>query len=319
MPTKTPTPLMIIALTAAPLLAGQPEENPQGQEGAEQVRQAQESRLTISPYVSGSFHADADFDSDIGEFGFSEYRAGLRISNRVGDRGVLSANIGFGLLDYDITPSGASVANDAADIGAGLDDVYEGEIFLSYAHRGEGKLSYLLGAGVISAGEDGADFGDTLDFLGTAGFQYQYNEQLSLGLGVLIKTRQEDDVLVIPAPQIRYQINERWTLASERAGLALSYKASDQLTYGIAGEYVSTNFRLNDTHAAIVSEGVANHRRVPVSIFADYTPNEQIEINARIGASLAGNIEFLNSSGTEITDQDIDTAIFGSLNVSFRF
>lgn len=316
------TRLTLLTIATMPAMAlAQTDNNtdPGDADNAEQIDRASSASLTISPYAFGSFHADADLDSDIGEFGFSSYRAGVNLTKGVGDRGRLGANIGFGVLDYDITPSATSVANDAADIGAGLDDVYESEIILSYAHRGEGKWAYQFGAGVVSAGEDGADFGDTLDFLGTAGFRYQYNDKLSLGLGVLVKTRLEDDVLVIPVPQIRYQINDQWVLESQRAGLALSYAASDELTYGIMGEYLNSTFRMNDTHAAVVSEGVVNHTRVPVSIFAEYKPSDQIEISARVGASLAGNIEFLDNAGNEVTDQDIDTAIFGSLNVSFRF
>lgn len=312
----------LLALASTPLIAiAQPDNtNPdQSSKDAEQIERTESSSLRISPYAFASFHADADLDNDIGEFGFSSYRAGINLSTQIGDRGQLSGNIGFGVLDYDITPSGTSVANDAADIGAGLDDVYESEIILTYAHRGEGKWSYLIGAGIVSAGEDGADFGDTLDFLGTAGFRYQYNDKLSLGLGVLVKTRLEDDVLVIPVPQIRYQISDKWVLETQRAGLELRYEANEQITYGIAGEYLSTTFRMNDTHAAIVSEGVANHTRVPVSIFVNFEPTEQIEIKARIGSSLAGNLEFLDTNGNDITDQDIDPSIFGSINVSFRF
>lgn len=314
--------ISLLAFSSTPVLAiAQPDNTRDdgSQADAEQIERTESSSLRISPYVFGSFHADADLDSDIGEFGFSSYRAGINLSRSVGDRGLLSANIGFGLLDYDITPSAASVANDAADIGAGLDDVYESEIIISYVHRGEGKWSYLFAGGIISSGEDGADFGDTLDFLGTAGFRYQYNDRLSLGLGVLVRTQLEDDALVIPVPQIRYQISDKWVLETERAGLELRYEANEQITYGLAGEYLSSTFRLNDMHAALVSEGVATHRRVPVSVFADFAPSEQIQIRARVGTSLAGNIEFLDASGNDITDQDIDPAIFGSLNVSFRF
>lgn len=320
---QNPNALMtLLAIAALPTIAlAQTDNNtdPGDADDAAQIERAAPASLTISPYAFGSFHADADLDTDIGEFAFSSFRTGINITKRVGDRGQLGANIGFGLLDYDITPSATSVANDAADIGVGLDDVYESEIILSYVHRGEGKWAYQFGAGVVSAGEDGADFGDTLDFLGTAGFRYQYDDKLSLGLGVLVKTRLEDDALIIPVPQIRYQINDQWVLESQRAGLALSYEASDELTYGIMGEYLNSTFRMNDTHAAIVSEGVVNHTRVPVSIFAEYKPSDQIQMNARVGASLAGNIEFLDNAGNDVTDQDIDTAIFGSLNVSFRF
>lgn len=312
--------LLLISLAPAQLLAAQPEPQPEPDtRDAEQIERDDSTRLTLTPYAFASFNSDADFDSDNGEFGFSTYRAGLRLRQGIGDRGTLGANISFSLLDYDITAAPTATVNSAAAIGSGIDDVYETAIIVDYTHRGEGDFSYQFGAGVVSAGEDGADFGDTIDLLGTAGFLYRYSDKLSLGLGVLVKSRLEDDVLVVPVPQIRYQIDDRWLLETERAGVKLSYKSSESLTYGIAAEYIQETFRLNDSHTALASEGVVNHARVPVSIFAVYAPAEQIELRARIGASLASDIEFLDRNGNDITKEDIDTAIFGSINVSFRF
>lgn len=329
MPTTPNIALLIATLAACPALAAQPsadtgksnrnDEQPEQIEQIEQIEQDDSTRLTLTPYAFASFDSDADFDSDNGEFGFSTYGAGLRLSKGIGERGTLGANISFSLLDYDITAGPTATINSAASIGAGLDDVYETAIIVDYTHRGEGNFSYQLGVGVVSAGEDGANFSDTIDVLGTAGFLYRYSDKLSLGLGVLVKSRLEDDVLVIPVPQIRYKIDDRWMLETERAGAKLSYKSSDSLTYGLAAEYIQETFRLNDGHSPLASEGVVNHSRVPVSIFALYAPAPQIEILARVGASLASDIEFLDRNGNDITKEDIDTAIFGSINVSFRF
>lgn len=330
MPIITPrTPiaaLLLVSLAAAPLDAAQPQANTPGSESNdqqtdqyEQIEKDDATRLTLTPYAFASFNSDADFDSDNGEFGFSTYRAGLRLSKGIGEQGTLGANISFSLLDYDITAGPTATVNSAAGIGSGIDDVYESAIIVDYTHRGEGDFSYQLSAGVVSAGEDGADFGDTIDVLGTAGFLYRYSDNLSLGLGVLVKSRLEDDVLVVPVPQIRYKIDDRWMLESERAGAKLSYKSSESLTYGLAAEYIQETFRLNDGHSTLASEGVVNHARVPVSIFAVYEPAQQVQIRARVGASLASDIEFLDRNGNDITKEDIDTAVFGSINVSFRF
>lgn len=333
-PTRLTHPLLI-ALASSSLIAGVQPDNTGAPDAegkatgsiapdtssqeAERISGARPASLSISPYAFASFHDDVDLDSDIGDFGFSSFRTGINLSKGLGEKGLLTANLGFAYLDYDISASADSVANDAADIGQGLDDVYTYELGANYIHRADDKWSYSIGAGIVSAGEDGADFDDTLDFLGIAGFRYQYNKDFSLGLGVIVKTRLEDDVLVIPVPQIKLRFSDRWVLESKRAGLEMRYEASDSLAYGVGAEYISTTFRLSDTHAAIVSEGIANHTRVPVSIFADYAPNDQIQIVARVGASLGGKIEFLDNDGNDVTDEDIDPAVFGSINVSFRF
>ncbi len=268
--------------------------------------------------VRGSYLSNADFDNGSGEFGFTAYGLGIKATKKIGDAGMLSIDFNAGLIDYDITPSVTAVAGDAASIGSEFDTVTTLSLIGSYAARTEKGSTWFIGGGVLSNGENSADFGDTIDGMLMGGYRYKVNNTLELGLGVAVRTQLDDDVLVVPLPQVRYTINEYWSIESEGVGLKFNYKASDALDYGITAEFASTTFRLDNSHAT-APEGVATHRRFPIAFYAIYEPNDTIEISGRIGAMMAGELEILDTNGNDLTSQDIDTGIFGSINVSFKF
>lgn len=290
-------------------------------QGSERIvdSDAQSSKsIDFAAYARGTFLDASDFDDTIGEFGYNEFNLGVSASRKVGDSGRFSIGFDAGFINYDITPSATSVAGDAADIGAEFDNVTTLSLIATYGDRFDDQTSWFIGAGVLSAMESDADFGDSIDTLLTGGFKHKVNDKLELGIGVLVKTQLDDDVLIVPIPQIKYTIDDRWSIATERAGLKLNYKASDSINYGLMGEYSSTTFRLDNTHA-FAPEGVATHRRIPVSFYLEYKPNDTIVVSARIGAELGSELDILDTNGNDVTAQDIDTGIFGSLGVSFKF
>lgn len=317
MPTTRLLPLTLLALATTPLLAAQPGEEGSEKE-AEQIDRSEPRSLTLIARAGGSFQADADFDNDIGELSLSEYRAGLTALWNIEDAGRLTIDLSAALLNYDVTPSATAVAGDAASIGAELDNIHQVGINAIYSDSLNDTTSWFLGGGIGFSGEDDADFGDSFDWLATGGFEYKQSDTLSIGLGVLIKSRLEDDVLIVPIPRINWTINERWSLRTERAGLELRYKHSDQLSYGVFGEYRSDSFRLDDTHAAAV-EGMGTHRRIPVGMFADFKASDRVTIEGAVGAALGGELEFLDANGNDVSKQDLDPGIFGAVAVSFKF
>lgn len=322
MPINPKSTLLIVSLAASPLLANQPgDDSPESREStraAQEIDQSPKPSLTLRASLGATFQADADFDDDIGELSLAEYRTSISALWDIEDAGRLSIELSAGLLDYDITPSATAVAGDAASIGSELDNIHTLGLSGIYSDRFSDTTSWFVGGGIGFSGEDDADFGDSFDWRFTTGFQYKQSETFSWGVGVLVASRLEDDVLVVPVPQITWNINDRWTLASQRAGLRLSYKSSDTLTYGLSGEYRSDSFRLDDTHAA-APEGMGTHRRIPVALFAQYKAHEQIVIDASVGAALGGELEFLDTNGNDISKQDIDPGIFASINISYRF
>ncbi len=316
MPIARTLPVALIALAAAPVLAAQPEIS--NEQDAEQIAQSKPSALTLLLHASAGYQSDADFDNSIGQLSLAEYHAGLTAIWNLEDAGTLNIDLSAGLLDYDVSPSPSAVAGDAASIGAELDNIEQYGLNATYSDSLNANTSWFVGGGIGFSGETHADFGDSFDWLAMGGVQYKQSDTLSLGIGVAVKSRLEDDVLVIPLPRISWQISDQWSLNSQRAGVKLSYKHSDALSYGLWGEYRSDSFRLDNTHAA-APEGMGTHRRFPVAMFAQYTPSDRVSIEGSVGAALGGELEFLDTNGNDVSKQNIDPGVFGSISLSFRF
>lgn len=319
-PTTT-TLLATLSLVCGSLQAAQPTNEPtQASENPieEPAETSSNHGFSFKASVTGTFASDADFDTDIGEFSFNKFETAIKASRRIGDSGMFSLELGAGLINYDITPSVTSVAGDAANIGAEFDDITTLSLIGMYANQTSKGDNWFIGGGVLSNGENGADFGDTVDGMIMGGYSHKVNNTLQVGLGVAVRSRLDDGVLVVPLPQIHYTINEFWSIHSQGVGAKINYKASNELDYGISGHFESTTFRLDNSHA-LAADGMVTHRSFPVAFYAQYQPNDTIEISGRVGGMLAGELEILNTAGNNIATQDIDTGIFGSLTISFKF
>jgi len=321
-------PLLALLLITNPALAHQPtdgaQDAPQNERGEndkvedEIIQAAPGSGVSFSAHGGGTFLNDTDFDGTIGTFQYNAFNAGIKGVFDVGEHGHLSLGFDSGWINYDITPSTSSVAGDAASIGAEFDDVTTLALNITYSDQTNEGSSWYITGGVLSGAENDADFNDSIDGLFGGGFRYKLSDTLELGLGVLVKTRLDDDVLIVPIPQIRYTIDERWSIASEGAGIKLNYKASEALNYGLSGQYRSTTFRLDAAHA-FAPNGMATQRAIPVAFYARYAPSEHIELIGKVGGVFGGELEILNTGGNTIASQGIDTALFGSIAISFKF
>lgn len=262
--------------------------------------------------LSGSFADSADFDSDAGDLQIARLSAALDVTFDLGPRRSLTLGLVSERSWYDF--SGATTLHASGDpFGA----VTGSELFLRYTAPFNDTTGYFALASVGIAAEDGADISDSFVYTGGLGFTVKASDTFSWGLGVLVRTQLEDDALVIPLPQVRWAISDKWTLESRRAGLRLGYAHSDALSYGLQGEYNSRSFRLKDDGP--IPDGMATDRRVPVSFFADYKPADNITIGASVGASLYSNIELIDSAGNDIADDDLDPAVFFALTARIAF
>ncbi len=276
--------------------------------------------FSFRAWVEGSANNTTDFDDDSGDIQFSELTVGLN-ATKIFDRSkALSISFESGWASYDITQSSGSgmTTREVVEIGQEIDDLYSASLTLTYMDQFNAEESWFIGGNITASGESSADFGDSIYGWIAGGYSKAINEKLTLGIGVLVRTRLDDDVSVVPIPQFKYIIDDRWSIENERLGVKLNYKASDVLTYGIVGNYETDVYRLDDSHGA-ESESTMTHQRIPVALFAEYAPKKNIALKAKLGAQFGSEIEFIDTDGNEISSEDIETSIFGSLNVSFSF
>lgn len=183
----------------------------------------------------------------------------------------------------------------------------------------------------LSAGEDGADFGDTWTFGGVGGATYSFSKDLTLGLALVVQERLEDDLFILPFPIIDWVLpfdeQGRWRLSvgsRSRVGVAaggagVSFTPSDQWTFsaGIGGIGLGGEFRLDEDGP--VPGGVARDNFVSALFGIDYRPVEWASLAGFVGVAFAGELEVLDAGGTRVVKRDVDPSPVFGLSINFEF
>lgn len=182
------------------------------------------------------------------------------------------------------------------------------------------RWSYFVGGLLDLSGEDGADAGDSLTYGGLLGVGYAASERLRLGLGVLVSSRLEEDVRVLPLPSVDWTISEslRLNIGGNRAGAELAWTMSESLTLALEGAWESREFRLEDENPA-APEGVVDDQRVPVGLALTWSPSRNMTLVARGGYMLWQEYELRDRGGDKIREIESDAAPYlgASLRIAF--
>lgn len=198
----------------------------------------------------------------------------------------------------------------------------------------------LIGGGVFrSHGEGGADYGDSITGGLLAGFDYHPNEDFSIGLIIGAFSALEDSAGILPVPTLKWQFAEDWrwnvgmvaVAADPGVGTELSWKVSDQLSFGTGFAFQNRQFRLKDKTRVgpganggfPLSEGdgggVASESALPIFGLIRWAPTPKTSIALQGGVAVAGNLRLEDNDGDRIRDDDYDAAPFLSLRGQIFF
>jgi hypothetical protein len=140
---------------------------------------------------------------------------------------------------------------------------------------------------------------------------------LSLTFGIIVKTRLEDDALIVPLLGLRWSINERLTLATEGHGARLSATLSDEFTFSIFGRYEIRDFRLDEDAALAI--GIVQDTRLPLGAALEWRPTPRVSITLSAGVILEQEYTFLNENGDELADDRTGAAPFVGIRGEWKF
>jgi hypothetical protein len=273
-----------------------------------------EWKLSFSPRGEYAFSADLRSSGSRVSVG----RAGLSLdaSGPLGDRAKL-------LLNADVEASFYRFKDVAAPLpftGSApepLRDAYTIRLRPGVSYRVDETWSVLGGAIVEFAGEGGADVGKSVTFGGYGGATYRASADLSLTLGVIVKSRLEDDALIVPLLGVRWAIDERWTLATEGLGARLSAKMSEEVTVSVFGRYEIRDFRLDDD--AALPKGIVQDTRLPTGVGIEWTPTPRLSVGVSGGVVVGQKYKFLNENGDELAGDRTKVAPFVGIRGEWRF
>lgn len=165
--------------------------------------------------------------------------------------------------------------------------------------------------GIEMAAADGAALSDGTSGNLIAGVGYRADENLTIGGGVMIAFRLEDDPLIIPAIQVDWKIDDFWRVRTTGPGAEVEYSFSEDLRLVGGAKWESDDFRLDDdlpTGGAVVSDS-----KMPLYLRGEWDPMENLTVTGHLGVHLFRELELLDVDVPGLPDEldfDVDPGVF---------
>lgn len=282
-----------------------------GQENDRKV----EAKLTLT----GSYAFDADFKDNAGGVSVARGGGALNVAFPVFERSSLGVGLGTEYSSYDFE----EIATMGPSPIVTWDDVLTTDVSVRFAQQYNDTCSWFGGLMVQAAGEEGADFNDSVTWGGTAGATYKVSETFTIGGAIAVRTRLEDDALVIPLLLVDWKISPTWRLSTftglNEAGLALGWEVCEPVTLSIGAAYALREFRLDDASTSNMPGGVGRDQGVPVWLGLEWRACEQLRVNVRGGLIAGREFTLDDAGGNEQAQEDIDATGFLEAGVTFLF
>ena len=274
---------------------------------------AAQSNQTWRVTAGFGHRADAEIDHRGGDF--NETRFGLSATHeiKINERWRLDPFLGYRFSSYDFSRANL------------WDDVHAARVTVLAQYALNEKWTLFGGPTVGFAAEDDADFGKAFTFGGAVGAIYKINERLALGAGVGVTSELEDNARVRPAIIVKWRINEHWSAesgyfevaGSGGPGAEIRYHLNEKWTLAGGGQYHETRFRLDENGP--VRDGVGEDTSLPVYVKAVWQAGQNVGIEAGVGVSLGGQLRVEDRRGHKISDEDYDPAPFAGVRAVFTF
>ncbi len=281
-------------------------------------RYSRAHREKVTFFVDGQsvWSAGADIDTTTGDVSVARLRAGAGLAFRVSDTAdlIFRGRAQFSFYDFS---GAAGVVPSMPTLADPFDDVYDVSFEPVFRVLPEHGWQWFVGGRIRSAGESGADFGDTIIGGGFAGATYDISGDLRLGAGISVESKLDGGVWAFPVPLIEWDITEDLTLLTREDGVALEYWFAHAWNASLVVGYERYQYRFADGSA--VPGGLVVDQRVPVSLALTYSPSESLVISGRVGVEFAGSLEFYNAADTKIADTDLDPNLLFGFDISIAF
>ena len=264
---------------------------------------------------SHQFEADVDNSTADMERDAVQVNAGHRFE--IADGVFLIGNLAYHGTYYDF-----SNGNDRSQLL--WDDIHQGTLVMGVGWSvGEKWTLVALGLG-RTAGESGADFGDTLSGGGALAIDYEWSEDLSIGVILGVVSQLEDSAAIVPLPTVNWRFAEGWRFNLGRVGMVypgvgpqVSYR-SDHWEFAFGGSAQKRRFRL-DNRAGSTNEGIGQEISFPLFARVSYAPNQNMNFGIMAGVALAGELRSGQDGGSKVFKNDYDPAPIIGVQANIRF
>ncbi|MCA9322180.1 MAG: hypothetical protein KDB53_15675 [Planctomycetes bacterium] len=270
-------------------------------------------QITARP--NGGYLIGGDVDGQDGSIDVAI--AGIELDARGG--GWRNAQLGFG-LDYEYRNYDFDFGGPEPFFGTDGDqsvDFHSLGLNASVLQAFNRNWGAFLRASVQGSAEIDADIMDGISWNVIAGVGYRVTDDLLIGLGVGVLGRLEEDLLVIPALQLRWTSDEEWTLSLEGPGLALSWKPRDDWKLTLGARFDSRRYRLEDETPT--NAGIFEDRRIPITLQVEHALSERWSVDATVGVDAYRRFEVEDRDGRNDVGFDADPGVFLGLGLTATF
>jgi hypothetical protein len=273
-----------------------------------------ERPVTVKFHLRSELGFESDFSDAPGKVSVLRAGGDVDVGIPVGMYAQLNLGVDFEHSNYDF--------HNATGLVPGTDNPFDTiertALKARFAQHLSREWSYLVGGTAALSFEEGADVGQSLQGVLYGAPTYALSDKLSIGAGVVVSTRLEDNALVLPLVILDWDVAEHWNLSNNgELGLTLAYSPNERWSFSVGGHFEYRDFRL-DEHGPLPN-GVGRDSRWPVAFTVMYKPTARTTLEADVGVYVAQRIEVLDANGTSISDQDINAAPYLKFALGFRF
>jgi hypothetical protein len=266
----------------------------------------------------GEYQFDTGLDR-AGDFSLTRANAGLGFSVPIADRFGIAIGTSLGIASYDF--------DRAAVFGGGRpwEAIYTGQVSAVANYTLDDAWTVFGGAIFGLAGEEGADFSDSITGGGMIGAGYRHSEGLIVRFGLSVMSQIEDDAAVMPVILVDWAIDDRWRLrmgsldtgSADVIGAGLNYRISEQWSAGGRLSWVHSRFRLDDSGFA--PEGVGQDDRFKATLVLNWRATDHLDLGLLGGVVFGGTLRVEDQDGGRLFEEDYDPTGFAGVRLAWRF
>lgn len=252
-----------------------------------------------------------------GNITVSRYSISVGSGAPVGDRVTLGFRLSYEFDDYNFSRLSAFAVPDP------WNKINKVGFSTTAAYRLSPEWALFAAPVVQYAGEQGADFTDSLLYGGTVGVLYRPSRRFMIGFGAGAFYRLEETRL-FPALLFSWRITDKLRLGNSfrtgpagPAGLELAYRFDDNWEAAVAGGYRSYRFRLDERGP--VPSGIGQSNSWPLFARVSRKLGDHLRADLYGGAAFAGKLRIEDRRGHEIDEASYNTAPLVGLALTMAY
>ncbi len=254
------------------------------------------------------YRTPSDIDGSNGRM--SSTTAGFEIAGRF----INDQNIFYGAFDYRYTDYRFT------DVAAPFSDTQSLHALVRYIRQFDNQWGFFADAVGRMASENDADLSDGCTGSLSAGARYTVSPDMTVYLGLQVRSQLEDSALWLPYLGLEWRINSHWSLNITN-GIVATYDVFEDgsLRVDIGCTYVFADYRLRDRALPGGNRTLAlKTQEVPLTLSVTKELGKYGYLRGTIGAILYSKYDFEHDENTLRKFETEPAAIFG-LEAGFRF